>query len=154
MTGREFRENLHGDSVMLGTLIVSTSPFWPKLVAGSGLDFVFIDTEHIAIDREHLSWMCRTYGAMGLPPLVRISEPNPYLATMAYDDGATAVVAPYIEEVEQVSWLCGAGKKRPLKGKRLTDALEGNSLEPDLDAYIKKGTTENSVVINVESRPA
>jgi len=28
------------------------------------LDFVFIDTEHIPIGRETLSWMCRTYAAI------------------------------------------------------------------------------------------
>jgi hypothetical protein len=34
-----------------GSLIVSPSPRWPDTVAKLGLDFVFIDTEHIALDR-------------------------------------------------------------------------------------------------------
>ena len=38
----------------------------------AGCDFVFIDTEHIPIDREKLSWMCRAYAAMGMPPIVRV----------------------------------------------------------------------------------
>ena len=41
-------------------------------VKNSGCDFVFLDTEHIPIDREKLSWMCRTYAAMGIPPIVRV----------------------------------------------------------------------------------
>jgi len=38
-------------------LIVSHSPRWPDTVAKLGLDFVFIDTEHITLDRAKLSWM-------------------------------------------------------------------------------------------------
>ena len=89
----ELKEALHNGGPVFGTLIVSPSPFWPKVLGDSGLDFVFIDTEHIALDRSQVSWMCRTYKAMGLPPLVRIVSPSPYEATMVLDDGAAGVVA-------------------------------------------------------------
>ena len=123
MTPRELKNALHDGGPVLGTLIVSPSPFWPKIIGDCGLDFVFIDTEHIALDRSQVSWMCRTYAAMGLPPLVRTGSPSPYEATMVLDDGAAGVVAPYIEEVDQVKKLRGASKLRPLKGKRLEEAL-------------------------------
>ena len=48
-------------------------------MASCGLDFVFIDTEHIPIDRATLSWMCNAYKLAGLPPPVRIPEPDPYV---------------------------------------------------------------------------
>ena len=125
MTSQEFRTALRGDQRIYGTLLVSPSPFWPKVIGDCGLDFVFIDTEHIAIGRETLSWMCRTYAALGLPPLVRITDPDPYKVTVAYDDGAAGVVAPYIETPEQVRALVGASKFRPLKGEKLQRALDG-----------------------------
>ena len=93
MTPVELKEALHNGGPVFGTLIVSPSPFWPKVLGDSGLDFVFIDTEHIALDRSQVSWMCRTYKAMGLPPFVRIVSPSPYEATMVLDDGAAGVVA-------------------------------------------------------------
>ena len=64
MTPVELKEALHNGGPVFGTLIVSPSPFWPKVLGDSGLDFVFIDTEHIALDRSQVSWMCRTYKAM------------------------------------------------------------------------------------------
>ena len=73
---RHFSERLHGPARLYGTLIVSPSPHWVPVVAGLGLDFVFIDTEHIPIDREKLAWMCQTYRAVGLPPIVRIPAPR------------------------------------------------------------------------------
>ena len=42
-------------------------------------NYIFhIDTEHIAIDRSQLSWMCRAYSGMGITPICRVPEPEPY----------------------------------------------------------------------------
>src|SRR5690606_14580338 len=123
-------------------------------MAGSGLDFVFIDTEHIALDREALSWMCQLYAQMNLAPLVRISEPNATLATMALDGGATGVVAPYVESAEQVRALVGAVKRRPIKGKRLQQLLNGKPAEGTLKSYLQEHNANHVLVVNVESTPA
>ena len=122
------------------------------MIASCGLDFVFIDTEHIPIDRAELSWMCRAYGALGLPPVVRISKPDAHLACMALDGGALGVVAPYMETMEEVHALRGAVKYRPVKGARLERALrEPASLEPELRAYLQAYNANNVCVVNVES---
>ena len=62
-------------------------------VDNSGIDFVFIDTEHTPIGRETLSWMCRAYAAVGLPPVVRIPSPDPFEATKVLDGGAGGVMS-------------------------------------------------------------
>ena len=154
MTPSELKAKLHAGEIVLGTLIVSPSPFWPKLVGDCGLDFIFIDTEHIAINRESLSWMCRAYGAMGLPPWVRITHPHPDLVTVALEDGAAGVVAPYVETAEQARRLRGATKFRPLKGRRLEETLDGKSLEPELSEYIRQRNADHLLIVNIESVPA
>jgi staphyloferrin B biosynthesis citrate synthase len=154
MTAKELARALRQDSPVFGTLIVSPSPRWPEVVRGCGLDFVFIDTEHIALDRAELSWMCQTYKALGLPPLVRIPSPDPYSATMVLDGGAAGVIAPYVESVEQVQALRGAVKLRPIKGQRLQQMLDGATPEPELSAYIDKGAANRLLIINIESVPA
>ena len=73
MTPADLRQRLRTGEKVFGVLIVSPSPRWPDAVRACGLDFVFIDTEHVALDRAQLAWMCQTYAALGLPPLVRIS---------------------------------------------------------------------------------
>jgi 2-keto-3-deoxy-L-rhamnonate aldolase RhmA len=155
MTPKELRAALRNGERVFGTLIVSDSPRWPAQVVQIGLDFVFIDTEHIAIDRKELSWMCQTYAALGLPPIVRIPSPDPYAATIVLDAGAAGIVAPYIETVEQVRSLYGAVKLRPIKGARLDAVLNGHErFEPALEAYQRKHSAENILIINIESRPA
>ena len=154
MTGKELQTALHAGDTVIGTLVVSTSPFWPKIIKDCGLDFVFIDTEHIAIDRERLSWMCRTYSALGLPPLVRITDQNPNQATVALDDGAAGVIAPYVETAATAQSLRGATKFRPLKGDRLKNALSGQPLPSGLGDYIGANAGSNLLILNTESVPA
>jgi 2-keto-3-deoxy-L-rhamnonate aldolase RhmA len=136
MNAAELRRRLLAGETVFGTLIVSPSPRWPDAVRRCGLDFVFIDTEHIALDRAPLSWMCQTYSALGLPPLVRIPSPDPFAATMVLDGGAAGVVAPYVETAQQVRDLRGAVKFRPIKGQRLRQMLDGAPVEPELESYL------------------
>jgi 2-keto-3-deoxy-L-rhamnonate aldolase RhmA len=155
MTANELATVMRSGQRVYGTLIVSTSPKWPEVVRGSGLDFVFIDTEHIPIGRETLSWMCRTYAAIGLPPIVRIPSPSPVDACMVLDGGACGVIAPYVETVEQVRALVGAVKRRPLKGKLGETAIsEPEKLEPQLRDYLDDFCSGNILAVNIESVPA
>lgn len=138
-----------------GSLIVSESPRWPATVAKIGLDFVFFDTEHLALDRATISWMCQTYAGLELAPIVRIPAPDPYQACMVLDGGAAGVVAPYVETVEQVKALVGAVKLRPLKGKRLQRVLDGEAqFETSLSDYQATNNGGNILAINIESTPA
>ena len=47
MTGQEIKAALKEGKRVYGSLIVSTSPKWLKYIKNIGMDFVFIDTEHV-----------------------------------------------------------------------------------------------------------
>jgi len=152
MNGQEICSALKEGKRIYGTLIVSTSPRWLAEVKKIGLDFVFIDTEHIAIDMEKLSWMCWTYRDMNLAPIVRIPSPDPYQACKVLDGGASGIIAPYVETVEEVKALVGAVKFRPLKGEKLRNVLnKKESLETGLKHYLKKRNEGNVLIVNIES---
>lgn len=155
MNGKQLREYLNNGDRVYGTMIVSTSPRWVEVIDQLGLDFVFIDTEHITIDRAMLSWMCHAFEGKGLAPVVRIPSPDPYRASMALDGGARGVVAPYIESATEVRQLVGAVKYRPIKGQKLKAFLEGEEeLEQDLEQYLQKSNEDRVLIANIESRPA
>lgn len=154
MTSAELRHRLHAGPPVFGTLIVSPSPAWPAAVKDCGLDFVFLDTEHIALDRVQLSWMCQTYAGLGLPPIVRIPSPDPYAATVALDGGAAGIIAPYVETVAEAQALRGAVKLRPIKGAKLQDMLHGRPAEPELVAYVEERAQQRLLILNIESVPA
>jgi 4-hydroxy-2-oxoheptanedioate aldolase len=149
------KEKLRAGGHVYGTCITSTAPAWPKLVSKSGLDFVFIDTEHIVLDDKELSNACHSYQALGITPIVRIPSPDPYRACEMIDAGALGVVAPYVETVTHVRELVGAVKYRPLKGERLNKILfNGEIPAPELDKFLKDRNKDNLCIINIESMPA
>ena len=155
MTPSEMVAALHAGRRVYGSAMIAPSPLWPNLMKQAGLDFVFIDTEHIPLDRQTLAWMCQTCSALGLPPVVRIPSPDPYEACKVLDGGASGIVAPYLETVEQIQQLVGAIKLRPLKGRRLQAALsDRNSLEPELRSYIEQRAADRIFIANIESVPA
>jgi 2-keto-3-deoxy-L-rhamnonate aldolase RhmA len=149
-----FAQRLRSAARLYGTLIVSPSPHYVPVVASLGLDFIFIDTEHIPIGREKLAWMCQAYRAVGLPPIVRITSPDPAEACVALDGGAAGVIAPYVETVAEVRGLVGAVKKRPLKGRTLARHLAGEALEPALHNYVEERARARTLIVNIESGPA
>lgn len=154
MNGKQLSETLKTGGRVYGTLVVSTSPHWLKAIEGANLDFVFIDTEHIALQRTTVAWMCQAFAGAVVAPIVRIPAPDPYQAAMMLDGGAAGVVAPYVETPEQVRQLRGAVKLRPLKGRRLEEALRGQALEKELASYLADRNAGNILMLNIESVPA
>jgi 4-hydroxy-2-oxoheptanedioate aldolase len=153
MVGINFRNALREGKNLYGTQISSTSPKMFDSVISLGLDFVFFCNEHVQYNIETLSWMCRAFKAAGVNPLVRILEPSPFLATQALDAGASAVLVPYVEEVEDVIALIGAVKYRPLKGRKLMRILHGDEKpSEELKQYLIKHNSNNSLILNVESQ--
>jgi 2-keto-3-deoxy-L-rhamnonate aldolase RhmA len=155
MNGRDIINRLHDGRRVYSLATVAPSPLWPNLVKAAGVDFVFLDTEHTPIDRQTLSWMCQTYTALGIPPVVRIPCNDPYEACKALDGGAGGIIGPYVESPEQVRGLVGAVKWRPLKGRRLDDALrDPKTMEPELRDYLEKRNGDKILIVNIESIPA
>jgi 2-keto-3-deoxy-L-rhamnonate aldolase RhmA len=155
MDVKAFLDRLRKGQRLYGTAILSASALWPSAVKSTGVDFVFIDTEHIPLDRTTLAQMCVAYKGLGLPPLVRIPCLDPHEARKVLDGGASGILAPYIESPEQVRELVGAVKLRPLKGERLGEALQNrDALEPELKDYLRDWNKENFLMINIESVPA
>lgn len=151
----QLAKKLKNGENIYGTCIVSTSSIWSKAVSGTGIDFVFIDTEHIPIDRNELTFMCQTYKALGIYPIVRIPSPDPYTACTVKDAGATGVIFPYVENIEQIKQLVGATKYRPLKGERLKRVLDQEEkLEPELQNYLDNFNKGSLCIVNIESMTA
>jgi 4-hydroxy-2-oxoheptanedioate aldolase len=155
MTGREIIARLRGGEFVYSTSIVSPSPFWPPFVKQLGIDFVFLDTEHVPQDRSTLGMMCQAYAAAGIPPVVRVPCNDPYEACKVLDAGAAGVIGPYLETAEQARAMVGAVKWKPLKGARLERALaDPSTMEPELRKYLEDRNGDKIFIANIESVPA
>ena len=124
MNGIERAAAMRSAQRAYGTLITSPSPHLPERLRNLGLDFVFIDTEHIPNDRQNLSWMCRAYQAASFPPIVRVPNPDPFEACKVPDAGASGILFPSVQPIAHIRHLVGACRHPPLHGPRLHQALD------------------------------
>lgn len=146
---------LQAGKVVFGTCFTSISPIWPSVAQRAGLDFVFLDTEHIPLERIEVSQLCHTFRSMGISPIVRIPSADPFRACQMIDAGAEGVVAAYLETPEQVRTLVGAIKYRPLKGEMLEKLLINPAeMDETLKKYLQNLNRGNMCIANIESVPA
>ena len=157
-SGLDLASLLRGSQCAYGTLMVSPQPTFAAAVASTGVDFVFIDTEHVPMDRGELEHMCFAYKQLGLPPLVRVPRADAVLARAAIDAGACGVVASYMETVAEVQELRSGVKLKPLQGELLRTAIDDPESfarsHPQTKALVETRQSSCALVINVESQAA
>ena len=148
-------EKMKSGQNVYGTCITSTAPMWPAAVKKTGVDFVFIDTEHVPLSRNEMAALCQQFRSLDITPIVRIPALDAFLACQAIDAGALGVVAPYLESTQQVLELVGATKYRPLKGELLQKYLTGELEIPvAVKDYVNSVNASNICIANIESVPA
>ena len=153
MTGQHIRQCLHRGDRVYGTHVASLmNPVAAAMAADMDLDFAFICTEHMPVDRTEVSMMCRYYTARGISPIVRVPTVDPAAIGGALDGGAEGIVTPYVETVEEVRKLVGAVKHRPIKGQQLQDVLAGRcELPAKTRQFLDTFNRDHYLIIGIES---
>jgi len=153
MDGKEVRQCLHNGQPIYGTHVTQTSnPVAASLQAMADLDFVFLCTEHMPVDRTETSALSCLYASKGISPIVRVPHPSSVEVTMALDAGAQGIVVPYVETVDEVIEMVGAVHFRPAKGKQLRDFLSGKRKPtPKTTEFFDRFNRNNYLIIGIES---
>ena len=156
MEGSMIRSSLRNVMPVYGTHIAGLeNPVTDAMRSSIQLDFVFICTEHMPLDRGEVSRMCIHYRSQGISPIVRIPYPSPELAAMYLDGGAEGITAPYVESRKEVEALVGAVRYRPIKGAFLNDILAGRrNPAHKLQTYLDEFNRNTYLIIGIESTEA
>lgn len=103
----------------LGGLLVQTIASAPvvMMTAAAGFDFVLYDNEHGDNSDEQLSTLMMLGNEVGLPAIVRVPELSRVQVSRTLDRGASGVMVPMMETVEQAHRLVEWAKYPPL-GRR------------------------------------
>jgi 2-keto-3-deoxy-L-rhamnonate aldolase RhmA len=153
MRGKGLKEKFSKNEYTYGTHVVGlVNPLIPEWMADSTIDFAFICTEHMPLDRSEVSQMCKSYASVGISPMVRIPYPDAQLATIAVEGGAEGIVAPYVEKPSQLKSIADALRYRPIKGELLEQFAEKKRLpSPKLAEYLDELNEHLYLVAGVES---
>jgi 2-keto-3-deoxy-L-rhamnonate aldolase RhmA len=144
-----------GGGVALGTMLTHLrAPAVAVMMKNAGWDYVFLDAEHGSFTPPSITDFCIAARGVGLPVIVRV--PGIGEAQRLYqmlDHGATGLLCPATETVEQVQFILHATKYFPMgqRGMNLRNVhtswakYKGSELTPRLNQ-------DTTIVLQIETK--
>ena len=108
---------LNGEKIGGLMLRVNRNPATMIIAKNAGLDFLMLDCEHGNYSFETLHDMFLAGNAAGIAGFVRVPVGTKDYISRALDSGATGVMVPMVETVEQAEALVHYSKYQPVGGR-------------------------------------
>jgi 2-dehydro-3-deoxyglucarate aldolase/4-hydroxy-2-oxoheptanedioate aldolase len=122
-----------------------------RMLANAGHDFLWFDTEHNMYNWETLLTVVQFSRAIGITPLVRVTDLSYANIARALDTGALGVIVPRVDTREQVEAAVSYAKYPPL-GRRGAGGMARNAYLPkSAGEAVEWGNAETMVVVQIES---
>ena len=97
-----FKEKLRSGKKLVGFEIDLSEPCIAEIVGQLGYDYLWIDTEHEAMDYETVLLQIIAARAAGTASLVRVPWNEPYLAKRVLEMGPDGIIFPEINSAEEL----------------------------------------------------
>lgn len=146
--------NLKQGSLIRGVMLrLVNEPGVVAIARNAGLDFLMLDMEHGAFTFHDLSNMCGAAQATGFTLLVRVPELTRGNVSRALDCGASGVMVPMLETVEQARQLVQWAKFAPLgaRGLATVGAHTGFARQPDAAEFMRRANDESLTIAQIET---
>jgi 2-dehydro-3-deoxyglucarate aldolase/4-hydroxy-2-oxoheptanedioate aldolase len=148
----QFRPRLTAGELLVGTLVTLPAPAIAEILADLGFDWLFVDTEHGPFDALETQALLQAAGSR-YPCLVRVPAGEEVWIKKALDVGATGVIVPQVnsvEEAERVVRLC----KYPPEGTRGVGLARTHGYGSRFQEYVAVANQVVTVVIQIEHADA
>jgi 2-keto-3-deoxy-L-rhamnonate aldolase RhmA len=144
---------------VVGTMVrMIQNPTVAIVARNAGLDFIMLDLEHGPYSFETVDDVFKVGRALGLGCFVRVPELAKGYVSRCLDCGATGVMVPMLESVEQAQLLVRWAKYAPLGGRGFGGA-GGHSnfigVVPDATpAFMTKANVDTLTIAQIETAQA
>lgn len=95
------KKKIKAGELVLGTALPALSSHATTLTCQTGIDFLWIDTEHSAYGAESLDAIPVLARNQGVAPMIRVAWNDPALIKKAMDVGAVAIMVPQVNTPEE-----------------------------------------------------
>ena len=153
---QKFYTQIHSGGMLYSTMLsLMRNPKWIDVLSDVGLDFLSIDMEHTPYSWSEVSGLLTMMNARSMPSILRIPRPDWHYVTKAFDAGASGVLAPYCETVDEVRTIIQASRLRPFKASLAEKAIQtGHYPSEAVQAHLEENNDSHIVMIGIESVPA
>lgn len=135
----------------IGHWLSFPSPDVAELLAGLGMDWMLIDTEHGPASYADVENVIRAIAPHGVVPMVRVGENNAALIKRALDRGAAGVLVPMVSTPEDAAAAVAACKFPP-EGLRGIAGTRAARYGLDIKSYFEGWNRDALVVLQIETR--
>ncbi len=144
---------------VVGTMVrMARNPAMAIVASNAGLDFIMLDLEHGPYAMETVEDVFKVGRLLGLGCFVRVPELAKGYISRSLDCGATGVMVPMLETVEQAQLLVRWAKYPPLGGRGFGNPgshthFIGVALEA-IPAFMAKANMETLTIAQIETAQA
>lgn len=142
-----FRARLRRGERLVGTIASLASPEVTEILADSGYDWLFLESEHAPMGALELQRMIM--GARDLPCVVRLPNHAEIEIKRALDAGAAGIIAPQVNNAAQAAAIV-AYAKFPPQGRRGVGVSRANGYGYDVGSYVARANQESAVIVQAE----
>ena len=151
-----FKQQLLERETVYGLVMLNPVASWAEIIAMTGFDFAWIDTEHTNMTFHDVEKLIIALELHGCIPLVRVRSNELNSIGQVLDLGARIVTIPHIDTAEDARKAVYGAKYYPL-GRRGYATVSRSThhgfrrLDP---AYMEKKNNETMLMVQIESEEA
>jgi len=142
-----------GNEVQIGLWSCLASPVAAEVVAGSGFDWILLDTEHAPNDVGDIHRQLQAMQGSAVSAVVRPAWNDPVLFKRLLDVGVQSFVVPFVQDPSEARRAVAATRYPP-RGIRGVATTTRASRYGRVKDYLSRASDEICVIVQVETRAA
>jgi 4-hydroxy-2-oxoheptanedioate aldolase len=149
----QFKRGLREGRQQIGLWNSIPGPVVAEMIAGTGFDWITIDTEHSLTDIPDTLGMLQAMAPYPVSPIVRPQSQDPVLIKRLLDFGALTLMIPYVQSADEARALVAAMRYAP-RGFRGAAGGTRASRFGQVQDYTVRAEEELCLIVQIETREA
>jgi 4-hydroxy-2-oxoheptanedioate aldolase len=148
-----FKHAIAAGQQQLGLWSSLSSNYTVEVIAGSGFDWILIDTEHSPNDLESVLAQLQAAAPYPTHPIVRVAWNDTVLIKRYLDAGVQSLLVPFVQNADEARAAVAATRYPPLGVRGVAGTTRANRFGRVPD-YARRAHEELCVLLQVETRQA
>lgn len=148
-----FKRAIAAGQQQLGLWSSLSSNYTVEVIAGTGYDWLLIDTEHSPNDLESVLTQLQAVAPYSTHPIVRVAWNDTVLIKRYLDAGAQSLLVPFVQNADEARAAVAATRYPPMGVRGVAGTTRANRFGR-VPNYARRAHEELCVLLQVETRQA
>jgi 2-keto-3-deoxy-L-rhamnonate aldolase RhmA len=145
------RERVLNRELLFGTFLNLGSSLTAEIAGRAGFDWVLVDLEHGAGNRQELLYQLQAIESTPAVPFVRIAWNDPIRFKQVLDLGASGIMVPYVQTADEARRAVAAMRYPPAGNRGVAVMNRACAFGPGFDEYFRAASSSLVAILQVET---